>query len=251
MLKFIQNSPALLIEKKSILVIGDLHIGLDYNLYKKGVNIPSILPDIENRLVKLLKKTKSKILVILGDVKHEVPGISYSEIIELPKFLERLSDKVDIHICKGNHDTHLEKIFSDKIKIHPAGGFKIKNYFFYHGNEWPSEDFLDCDYLILGHVHPMFEFKDKFGYRLSKSVWLKIKIRKERFFEKYKIKKSGEIEIILVPSFNDLLGGYPINRVNEETEVISPIFRNDIVDLKESEIYLLDGTYLGKLKNLD
>ena len=250
-MKFIQNLPALLIEEESILVVGDLHIGLAYKLYKKGLNIPIQLPDIEKRLVKLLKKTKVKTLVILGDVKHEVPGISYPEIVELPKFLERLSDKVDIQICKGNHDTHLEKILSDKIKIHPAGGFKIKNYFFYHGHEWPSEDFLDCDYLVLGHVHPMFEFKDKFDYRVSKPVWLKLKVKKEKFFEKYKIKKSGEIEIILVPSFNNLLGGCPINKVDREMEIISPILRKNIVDLNKSEIYLLDGTYLGKLKELN
>ncbi len=250
-MKFIKNSPALLIEKESILIVGDFHIGLAYKLYKKGVTIPSILPDIEKRLVKLLKNTKAKKLIIIGDVKHEVPGITYPEVVEIPKFLNKLSNKIDIHICKGNHDTHLEKILSDKIKIHPAGGFKIKNYFFYHGHEWPSEDFLDCDYLILGHVHPVFEFRDKFGYKISKSVWLKIKVKKEIFSKKYKVNKQGEIEIILVPSFNDLLGGHPINKINEEIEIISPILRQNMVDLKKSEIYLLDGTYLGKLKNLD
>jgi len=250
-MKFIQNSPALLIEEESTLVIGDLHIGLAYKIYRSGINIPRQLPSIEKRLEKLLKKTKAETLVILGDVKHEVPGITYPEIVEIPKFLEKLTDKVDVHICKGNHDTHLEKILPEKVKFHYAGGFRIKDHFFYHGHEWPSEEFLECDHLILGHVHPVFEFKDKFDYKITKPVWLKVKTKKEKFFEKYKIKKSGEIEIVLVPSFNNLLGGCPINKMNKEIEVISPILRNDIVDLNESEIYLLDGTYLGKLKNLN
>ena len=60
--------------------------------------------------------------------------------------------------------------------------------------------------------------------------------------------EKTEIEVIVVPSFNDLLGGYPINR---KFEMISPIFKSGIVDLGESEIYLLDGTYLGKLKELN
>ncbi len=251
MIKFIKDSPALLIQEESILAIGDLHIGLAYELYKDGINIPDQLPEIKRKIGKLLKKTKAKTLVILGDIKHEVPGITYPEMIEIPKFLERLSDKVNIHICKGNHDTHLEKILSKEIKFHPSGGFRIKNYFFYHGHEWPSKEFLDCKYLILSHVHPVFEFKDKFGYRVSKPVWLKVKVKKANFFKKYKVKKRGEIEVILTPSFNNLLGGYPINKINEEIEVISPIFRNDIVDLKKSELYLLDGTYLGKFKNLN
>ena len=158
---------------------------------------------------------------------------------------------MNVHICRGNHDTHLEKILPKKVKLHPVGGFKIKNYFFYHGHEWPSKQFLDCDHLILGHAHPIFEFKDKFDYRISKPVWLKVKVSKEKFYEKYKVRKPGEIEIILVPSFNKLLGGHPINRTGEKFKVIIPIFRNDILDLNESEIYLLDGTYLGKLKNLN
>ncbi|MBL7170357.1 MAG: metallophosphoesterase [Candidatus Aenigmarchaeota archaeon] len=249
-MKFIQNSPALLIEEESILVIGDLHIGIAYKLYKKGVNIPSQLPDIEKRLEKLLKKTKAETLVILGDVKHEVPGINYPEMVELPKFLERLSDKIDVHICRGNHDTHLEKILPEKIRLHPAGGFRINNYFFYHGHEWPSEEFLNCKYIILSHVHPMFEFKDKFGYRVSKPAWLKVKVKKEKFSKRYKVKSLGELEIILIPSFNNLLSGYPINKIQEEMNVISPILRNEIVDFKQSELYLLDGTYLGKLSNL-
>ena len=249
MIKFIENSPSLLIEEESILVIGDLHIGLAYELQKGGLNIPKQIPNFEKRIEKLLKKTKAKTLIILGDVKHEVPGINYPEMVDIPKFLERLSKKVDIHICKGNHDTHLEKIVSNKIKIHSSGGFRIKNYFFYHGHEWPSENFLNCSHVLLSHVHPVFEFKDKFGYKVTRPVWLKIKVKKNNFFKKYKTNKLGKIEIILIPSFNKLLGGFPINNANSE-ENIAPIFRNNIIDLKNSEIYLLDGTYLGKLKNI-
>ncbi len=246
-LKFIKNSPALLIEKESILIIGDLHIGLAYHLQKKGINIPKRLPKIEERIEKLLDKTKAQTLVILGDVKHEIPGINYPELFELPESLEKISEKVRVHICKGNHDTHLEKILPKKIKLHPAGGFRIGNHFFYHGHEWPSEEFLDCDQLFLSHVHPVFEFKDKFNYRLTKPIWFKIKVKKESFSDRYKLKKSGEIEVILVPTFNKLLGGYPINK---DKKLNSPIFRNNLFDLRESEIYLLDGTFLGTLKDL-
>jgi len=45
MIKFIKDFPALLADE-SILVVGDMHIGLDYKLYKQGINIPNQLPDI-------------------------------------------------------------------------------------------------------------------------------------------------------------------------------------------------------------
>jgi hypothetical protein len=250
-MKFIGNSPALLIEKESILVVGDLHIGIAYKLYKQGINIPDQLKDIEKRLLVLIKKSKTKKLVLLGDVKHEVPGINYPEIYDLPKFLRRLSERVELHICKGNHDTHMEKIVPKEINFHQSGGFRIKDYFFYHGHEWPLVQFLECNHLILSHVHPVFEFKDKFGYRVSKPVWLKANVDKETFNERYKTKEKGKLEIIVVPSFNKLLGGYPINKINQQMDTISPIFRNELFDIKESEIYLLDGTYLGKLGELD
>jgi len=249
MIKFIKDFPALLADE-SILVVGDMHIGLDYKLYKQGINIPNQLPDIEKKLVRLLKKTKAKTLVMLGDVKHEVPGITYPEMTELPKFFDRLSERVNVHICKGNHDTHLEKILSNKITIHPSGGFRIKGYFFYHGHEWPSEDFLECDHLILSHIHPMFEFKDKFGYKVSKPVWIKAVADKEKFSGRYGAAKKGKITIVLVPSFNELLGGYPVNRAKEQIDYMSPVLRNDIVDLKEADLFLLDGTYLGKMKEM-
>jgi len=204
---------------------------------------------MERRINKLLKKTKSKILVILGDIKDEVPGINYPEMFDIPKFLSRLSEKVELKICKGNHDTYLEKIIPEKISLYQSGGFRINQYFFQHGHEWPSNDFLNCDYLISSHIHPTFEFKDKFGYRISKPVWIRTKVEKKIFFKKYKIKKENSIEIFVVPSFNPLIGGYPINKT-KEIERISPILKRDFLNPQKTELYLLDGTYIGTLNEI-
>ncbi|MEM5793417.1 MAG: metallophosphoesterase [Candidatus Aenigmatarchaeota archaeon] len=246
MIKFITDQPMLFLEEKSTLVLGDLHIGLDYRLYKDGIHIPDQLPEMEKNIRKYIKKTGSEKIVILGDIKDEVPGINYPEMREIPEFLEKLSKLVDVNICKGNHDTHLEKIVPKNVKIHPSDGFFMDNYFFCHGHTWPSKDFLNCDFLITGHIHPVFEFKDNFGYKITKPVWIKSRIKKEVFHEKYKIKKEGEIEIFVVPSFNQLLGGYPLNRI-KEVERISPILKKYILLSKKTELYLLDGTYLGIL----
>ena len=58
-----------------------------------------------------------------------------------------------------------------------------------------------------------------------------------------------------MPSFNDFLGGRPINETRPRKEIgsealIGPVLRSEAVDVDNSELYLLDGTYLGTLNQL-
>jgi len=62
-------------------------------------------------------------------------------------------------------------------------------------------------------------------------------------------------ELYIMPSFNDFLGGRPINETRPRKEIgaealIGPVLRSEAVDVDESELYLLDGTYLGTLNQL-
>ena len=72
----------------------------------------------------------------------------------------------------------------------------------------------------------------------------------EKIRDRYKIKKTGKLEIIIMPAFNNLLGGTPINVKITKDELLGPLLKNDFINMKMAEIYLLDGTYLGKLKNI-
>jgi len=58
-----------------------------------------------------------------------------------------------------------------------------------------------------------------------------------------------------MPSFNDFLGGRPINEVYSTGEAaaegfIGPVLRSQAVNVEVAEVYLLDGTYLGTLSQL-
>jgi putative SbcD/Mre11-related phosphoesterase len=249
-MKFIKNFPALFIEEIKSLIIADLHIGIEYELYKSGIKIPNQVKEMEKNIEKLIKQTKAKRLIILGDVKHDVPGISYQEMREIPEFLKTISKMISVDICLGNHDTYLKEILPENIKLHGTKGFKIKNFGFNHGHAWPSEELLTCDCLIISHTHPIIQFIDKFGYRIIEPVWVKGKIDKEKVKEKYKIKKTGKLEVIVMPAFNRLLGGTPVNIKTNNDELLGPLLKNEFIDLKMAEIYLLDGTYLGKLKDI-
>jgi hypothetical protein len=71
--------------------------------------------------------------------------------------------------------------------------------------------------------------------------------------EKFHVKLRAS-RCIFVPPFNDFLGGRPVNSKRiEEThagERLGPILRSEAVDMNEAEVHLLDGTYLGHVKQL-
>ncbi|MEM5829410.1 MAG: metallophosphoesterase [Candidatus Aenigmatarchaeota archaeon] len=244
--KFITNQPAAFIPEKKTLVIAELHLGLEHELFKKGIIIPPQREKFQEKIKKLYELTKAKKLIILGDIKHKVPGMSIREEKELPKFLEYLKDNFKVILVKGNHDTDLEQIVPKGIKVYGSRGFKLGKYGFFHGHAWPSKKLLSCDYLFLAHLHPGIEFKDKLGFRTSEQVWIKGKL-KDKIKEKYKLKKVGKLHAIIIPTFNTLLGNMSLLKLleSEESNLL-----NKLIDMEKSEIYLLDGTFLGKLKNL-
>jgi hypothetical protein len=59
---------------------------------------------------------------------------------------------------------------------------------------------------------------------------------------------------IFVPPFNDFLGGRPVNsaRLGDKHagEGLGPLLRSGAVDMDEAEVHLLDGTFLGRVRQL-
>jgi metallophosphoesterase superfamily enzyme len=66
--------------------------------------------------------------------------------------------------------------------------------------------------------------------------------------ERYGVKETGKLGVIIMPAFNLLLGGTPVNVKKTSDELLGPLLRNNFVDMENAELYLLDGTFLGKLK---
>ena len=242
-IKFL-TEPALLLENK-VLVIADLHIGLEYEIFKSGITIPSQVEKLEKRIDSLIKQTKAKHLIILGDIKHQVPNISWQEYREIPKFLEHFQ-KIKISIIKGNHDGNIERLAPKEIDIYDSQGLRIDNFLLIHGHAWPFIGDLDAEYIIMAHVHPAIEFWTE-NFRSVEPCWLKCKIDNEKMFEKYKIKTNFKQGIIM-PAFNHLIGGMAFN--SKDFEPLGPLLKNEIFKWKKAEVYLLDGTFLGSLKDL-
>jgi putative SbcD/Mre11-related phosphoesterase len=248
-IKFVTGYPAAFITDEKILVIADIQIGLEHELYKKGIVIHAQVDKFLENLNHMIKITKAKKLVVLGDLKHKVPGISLREESQLLKFCAALKGKVKIILVKGNHDTGLKGLLPPEVEVHESGGVRVGKYGFFHGHAWPAKDLIKCDHLFMGHLQPGIEFRDHIGYRTVEQVWLKADLDKKVIKKHYKTEDIGEMELIIVPAFNRLLGSAPVNRM-EKGDFMGP-FANGALDLGESKAYLLDGTFVGVVGKID
>lgn len=246
MIRFISDFPALFISEKKVLAIADLHIGVEQQIYQSGIIIPCQIEKFKERIDYLLELTQASKLVILGDLKHEVPGISFQEIKDIPKLLEHLLSKVDIVLVSGNHDSQISRIVPKNVEVYDSKGFKTGKFGFVHGHAWPSKSLLSCKYLITAHSHPAVEFWTE-GFRSTEPCWLKCEIDNKKLFKKFKIKAEFKQGIIM-PAFNHLIGGMAFN--SKDFEPLGPLLTNEVLKWKEAEVYLLDGTFLGNLNKL-
>lgn len=269
-MKFITNEPALLIGKT--LVVADLHIGIEAELRRAGIKAPLQTQKMFKRVEQLVQKTKAKRLVILGDVKHKVPGTSWQEEREIPHFIARLGHLVDVEIVPGNHDGGLKGVTPDlhgmsrsaarhaadpysqgksgilvDAEVYPSEGVGISGVWLSHGHAWPGKDFVNSEYVVVAHVHPSVEFINRLGYRWVEQVWIKARLKKSLVDKKFgKTKKLPEM--ILMPAFNSWAGTRPLNRKRAKEAYTGPLVK--CADLPNAKVYLLDGTFLGKLKDL-
>jgi metallophosphoesterase superfamily enzyme len=185
-------------------------------------------------------------LIILGDVKHNVPLTSRQEHYEIPSIFQELKDNVnEIHVTPGNHDGNLKNMVPDWVILHDSKGFVHEGIGFYHGHAWPSKEVMECDNVVIAHEHPTIQFIETLGERDTRPSWARAKFILEATKKYYPDSKP---ELIILPAFNDILGGTPLNE--KDAKFLSPVLTNKLVDMNEASIYLLDGTFLGMLKDL-
>jgi len=238
----ILNEPALFIKEKEILVLADLHIGIESELSEKGINTFSQTKKMINHFFSLCKKYKPKEIVLVGDIKHNIPSSTIQERKDVKKFLEELQSFGLIHIIPGNHDGNIKKISPDNILIHPSDGFIIENIAFVHGHRWPSEEIMMCEQIVIGHTHPTIMFTDRLGYKTFEPCWVKGYFDKNKLKEKYP--NSTNPQILVIPAFNPLCGGIAANKEG----ITGPLGK--IIEIDNAQIFLIDGTYLGKIKDI-
>ncbi|MEE9151297.1 MAG: metallophosphoesterase [Thermoplasmata archaeon] len=243
----IPNEPALLHKaKKRTMIVADLHIGIEAELKEAGINIPSQTKKISSHLIELCTQNEVDKVIIIGDVKHNVPLTSRQEHYEIPSIFERLKENVsEVHVTPGNHDGNLKNLLPKWVNMRDAKGFVSEGIGFFHGHTWPSKDVMRCSQVIIAHEHPTIQFIETLGERDSRQCWVRSNFISEITQKQYPDSKP---ELIILPAFNELCGGTALNVSNNK--FLSPILTNKLVDMDNAAIYLLDGTFLGKLMDL-
>jgi putative SbcD/Mre11-related phosphoesterase len=236
----------ILVERElKVLVAADLHLGLEYELWLGGISIPSQTDGILKRLKAAVSEQKPDRLVLLGDVKHNVPRTSWQERQEVPAFLKSLSEEVRVLIVPGNHDAGLTDMAPVGTEVKSAEGFVLDGVGYFHGHTWPSQDVFRARLLLTAHLHPAVRLKDPLGCGSSRRVWVRNKASPESLRRQYRCKLPAR-DLIVVPAFNDLCGGLPLNEPREE--VRGPVMA--MSDMMQARITLLDGTDLGTLREI-
>jgi putative SbcD/Mre11-related phosphoesterase len=266
----IKDYPAFLYKARHqrTLIIADLHLGWEANLARKGIHIPSQMPKIRRKLLHVAEMVKPDSLMILGDIKHTIAKAEQGEWQDVPDFFKTIETQIEnIQIVRGNHDGNLEPLLLPTIKVHPSTGTKIGNIGLFHGHTWPAPKLLTCSTIVMGHVHPTVAFRDYLGLRITSPAWIKANLDAKKLADVYlgRRNKAGRNrraaalkcldlteskKLVIMPCFNDFLGGRPINRKTERSRYVGPLLRSGAVNINTAEVYLLDGTFLGRVEQL-
>jgi len=241
--RIIPSKPALILKgEKKNLIVTDIHIGFESSMASNEIFIGknSSINETIQELSEIIDKEKPDSVILLGDIKSSIKSISRNEWNEVPLFFEKIKEKCNIILIPGNHDANIQKLVPEGVTMISSTGMVEDNVLFTHGHTMPSENFSHIKKIIMGHVHPVF-FQE--GSVLNgQRVWVSLKIEKEKIFPS----TSGELEIIIVPSFNKY---FYATQKRYYKKSISPIIER-LKEITSAKIVSLDGSIIGNESNI-
>ena len=241
--RIIPSKPVLILngEKKN-LVVTDIHIGFESSMASNEIFIGknSTINETIQELSEIIDQETPDSVTLLGDIKSSIKNISRNEWDDVPLFFKKIKEKCDITLVPGNHDANIQKLIPEGITMISSTGMVEENILFTHGHTMPSENFSHVEKIIMGHVHPVF-FQEN-SVLNGQRVWVSLKTDKENIFPS----SSGELEIIIVPSFNKY---FYATQKKYYKKSISPIIER-LKEISSAKIVSLDGTILGNESNI-
>ncbi len=144
-----------------------------------------------------------------------------TSITETTKDIEKILDKTkpELLIMLGDIKSGIKSITKTEWNTIPTFFETIKK---------------RIDVIIMGHIHPVF-FEEK-SLLNGKRVWVSLKSKKQKIFPS----RTGELEIIILPSFNRYFYATQKKKYKKST---SPIIER--METLQAKIVDLDGTIIG------
>jgi hypothetical protein len=253
------DEPGLVVENNiRVLVVADIHLGIEWDLGNSGIVVPSQSGQALAKIMEYIDAATPDKVVLLGDVKHNVPLISWQEREEVPHFLESIAKRIAVDIVPGNHDGDMEFLLRHilpglEVTLQPARGFVLDDVGYFHGHTWPDPGLLSCDHIVMAHNHPTIRFTDPLGSSSAEPAWIRTRLNYKVLEAHFKA-KAGDLpwsdpEVVIMPAFCQLCGGVAFNESLHD-DLLGPVFSSGAVELDSAQAYLLDGTRLGKLSDL-
>ncbi len=141
-------------KKWDTIFIADPHFGKTATFREVGIPVPEqTTSDDCDRMTELILKTKSKILIFLGDFFHSRTGKTVAVRNTLAAWRANLPD-LEIHLIRGNHDISSGDPWAE-LSINC------------HNDPWVFEG-LECrhspvrhssNHYLAGHIHPGYTLK--------------------------------------------------------------------------------------------
>jgi len=211
----VSSIPALYHQGLDLIVISDLHLGLEGGMTSKGSYVPEFqLDELLEDLHEIRKRTEASRLLVNGDLKNEFNTSLYSEKAEIEEFIDETESLFDeLILIEGNHDTFIESTVEEK-------GYELEKFFledgvlFTHGHisleELEIEE--EFDTVVIGHEHPALELKDEIGVKEKVNCFL------------YGKNRDGK-GLIVMPAFSTISNGSGVNNMPSR-ELLSPVLRD-------------------------
>ena len=213
----VDKIPCLYLEKQDLLIVSDLHLGLEESLTKDGNYVPrhqmeGIKEDIETAK----DETGASRILVNGDIKNEFATTRYSESKEIKEFFRLLKNSFEeVILVQGNHDNFIESVLT-KFDIEPVNYSVEGEVLFTHGHQGLDELEIEQDYrtVVIGHEHPALALEDEIGVREKVDCFLYGK-------------NSEGLKIVVMPAFSPISNGTAVNETPQH-ELLSPILKDKI-----------------------
>jgi metallophosphoesterase superfamily enzyme len=228
-------------QNKNFICVADLHLG-----YTPSSSIllhsRQLAVKLADEIVEQSRKAKAENLILLGDIKHTIARVSYSDRSLIDSFFAtlRLFFK-EVYLVLGNHDGSISRILPTYVKEVKRGLLLDRTYLM-HGHALPGLEALKSNLIVMGHLHPLFykEHSPLNGQR----VWILMTLRLNGVFPG----KHTIFRLIVMPSFNSEIS-FPLSLAYSPnfSSKISPLLNRCKEDVLETKIISLDGTILAQI----
>lgn len=145
---------------KDVIILADLHLGLEASLRDEGYSVPRIQKDrILERLSTIMDKYQPITVVVNGDLKHSFGKNSGEEFYDLLDIVDFINEQSELVIVRGNHDNFLKSITEKRGIVFYEDYMILDDITITHGHKRVE----DHDILIIGHEHPSLKIRDEMG----------------------------------------------------------------------------------------